>query len=199
MDLKCRFTWQYFKNMSERPRNRLVMLSKSGRFPNSFGVFFAGKCPFCWHSIFQGLFSVSDRCIRYSVNLGNLPLAKLKLFNLSSVGRRTSLHYTKYILQKFLPILRLSRGIIYLIFLCRTHMKVGLRFFLPPSYTKMDGCEKKISSQKFWSKIESGGGRDNSFSQYALEMSCSTKSQISRVPFFRRLFCLVRLILGILL
>ena len=61
----------------------------------------------------------------------------------------------------------------------------------------MDGCEKKISSQKFWSKIESGGGRDNSFSQYALEMSCSTKSQISRVPFFRRLFCLVRLILGI--
>ena len=137
------------------------------------------------YSIFQGLFSVSDRCIRYSVNLGNLPLAKLKLFNLSSVGRRTSLHYTKYILQKFLPILRLSRGIIYLIFLCRTHMKVGLRFFPP----KMDGCEKNFSSKVFEARLRRrrSGGRDNSLSQYALEMSCSTKSQISsagRVPFF---------------
>ena len=65
-------------------------------------------------------------------------------------------------------------------------MKVGLRFFPP----KMDGCEKKFSSKVFEARLRrrrSGWGRDNSLSQYALEMSCSTKSQISsagRVPFF---------------
>ena len=63
-------------------------------------------------------------------------------------------------------------------------MKVGLRFFPP----KMDGCEKKISSKVFEARLRRrSGGRDNSLSQYALEMSCSTKSQISsagRVPFF---------------